>query len=60
MKLAIISTYPPKRCGIGIYTKNLVESLLKNGIEVEVISFAGYSYKEEYVKPILRKNNIVS
>ncbi len=57
-KLCIISTYPPKECGIGLYTKNLVNSIIKRGVKVEVITFRGYSYKEKYVKPILIKNNL--
>jgi len=31
MKLCYISTYPPMRCGIADYTKNLCEALLKTG-----------------------------
>ncbi len=58
MKIAVISTYPPDECGIGIYTKNLVEALLKSGATVEVITFQGYNYTDKYVKPILRKNSL--
>lgn len=60
MKICMVSTYPPKECGIGIYAKNLVEPLLGKGISVEVISFQGYDYKESYVKPLLRKNGLLS
>jgi len=60
MRIAIISTYPPKKCGIGIYTKNLVESITKKGHSVEVISFKGYGYGDKYVQPLLDKNRFSS
>lgn len=59
MKIAIVSTYPPKKCGIGIYTKRLTDALSKNNI-VKVISFKNFNYKDKKVVPILRKNNIFS
>ena len=58
MRIAVVSTYPPKECGIGIYTKNLVEPMLKNGILVEVITFKGSNYEADYVKAILEKNKL--
>lgn len=30
MKIAYISTYPPKRCGIGTFTNNLLQSVFSN------------------------------
>jgi glycosyltransferase involved in cell wall biosynthesis len=30
MKLAYIATYPPRECGIGTFTKNLFDSMLRN------------------------------
>jgi len=30
MKVAYISTYPPRRCGIGTYTQNLIHSVSEN------------------------------
>lgn len=36
MKLAYIGTYPPRECGIGAFTKNLVRSMVSdNGIETK-------------------------
>lgn len=59
MRLAIVSTYPPKRCGIGIYTKRLAGALSKHNI-VKVISFKNFNYKDKKVVPILRKNDVFS
>jgi glycosyltransferase involved in cell wall biosynthesis len=59
MKIAIVSTYPPKKCGIGIYTKRLATAFSKHGI-VRVISFKNFDYKDKIVVPILGKNNIFS
>jgi len=58
MKIAIISTYPPQKCGIGIYTKYLADSFHKNMLhEVEIITFKGYDYNDKRAKPILVKSN---
>lgn len=35
MKIAIIGTYPPKKCGIGTFTRNLVSAILSNTGEKE-------------------------
>jgi len=57
MKIAVISTYPPQRDGIGIYSSRIVASLLKNH-EVQVFSFKGNAQKN--VHAILSKNNFFS
>ena len=36
MKIAFLSTYPEKKCGIGYYTKHLVDELKINAIEKEI------------------------
>ena len=59
MKIAIVSTYPPKKCGIGIYAKRLAEALSKHNF-VRVISFKGFDYRDKKAAPILGKNNIFS
>lgn len=58
MNIAIVSTYPPRKCGIGIYTKNLADAM--KGYDVEVITFKGYEYKDKRAKPILEKNILKS
>ena len=45
MKLAIISTYPPRKCGIGIYTKKLADSIK----DVKVISLKEHKYTDKRV-----------
>lgn len=39
-RIAIISSYPPQRCGIGYYTKDLVETMLKKYNDLEFYIFA--------------------
>lgn len=34
----MVSTYPPRRCGIASFSKGLVEGLVENGAEVKVVS----------------------
>lgn len=59
MKIVIVSTYPPKRCGIGIYTKRLADALSKHNL-VKVISFKNFNYKDKKIVPVLGKNNVLS
>ena len=35
MKIAIISTYPPRQCGIGTFTRNLIRSVIANTNETD-------------------------
>ncbi len=35
MKIAVIGTYPPKKCGIGTFTRNLVRAIVANTGEKE-------------------------
>lgn len=37
MKIRFVSTYPPRRCGVGDHAKHLADSLKKIGIEPEII-----------------------
>ena len=52
MNVCMISTYPPKRCGIADYTEDLVNSLLKLKINVQVLTYRG-KYKESFVNGAL-------
>lgn len=68
MNISYISTYPPTRCGIGIYTSYLCRDVLEIGKEVRVLVIAEkgaseiktknfetspcFDRKEEYVKKI--------
>ncbi len=38
MKILMLSTFPPQRCGVGIYTYDLVTSLRKLGNKVVIVS----------------------
>eukprot|EP00227_Mantoniella_beaufortii_P018278 CAMPEP_0197577002 /NCGR_PEP_ID=MMETSP1326-20131121/1789_1 /TAXON_ID=1155430 /ORGANISM="Genus nov. species nov., Strain RCC2288" /LENGTH=1233 /DNA_ID=CAMNT_0043139993 /DNA_START=914 /DNA_END=4615 /DNA_ORIENTATION=+ len=56
-KVVIISTYPPRPCGIAMFTKNLVNGMLLNpGIIVEVIALTKdvdhYKYPKEVTRTI--------
>ncbi|MCK4992813.1 MAG: glycosyl transferase, partial [Bacteroidales bacterium] len=65
MKLAFIGTYPPRECGIGIFTNNLFNSILANsekgesGDEGFVVALndngLDYEYPKE-VKVIIRQD----
>ncbi len=44
MKLAIISTYPPRKCGIGIYAKRLADSIKG---DVRIISMKEHKYADK-------------
>ncbi len=66
MKLAFIGTYPPRECGIGIFTNNLFNSILANsekgehGYEGFVVAINDngltYEYPDE-VKVIIRQDH---
>jgi len=64
MKLAYIGTYPPRECGIGTFTKNLINSMLNvngNGKETNegfVIALSDYDqvyHFPEEVKLVIRQ-----
>ncbi|MFO8236429.1 MAG: glycosyltransferase [Bacteroidales bacterium] len=66
MKIVYISTYPPRRCGIGTFTSNLVQSVFANtnyaSVEESSVviaitdNHAEYEYPEE-VKFVIRANH---
>ncbi len=55
MKVAIMSTFPPKICGVGVYTRNLVNAMSKFA-DVKVISFKGFDYTDSRVVPLISRN----
>lgn len=56
MKICFISPYYPKKCGISIYTKRIVDSLVNDKIDVKIIPFNSSSdIKNLYSK--LKDNN---
>ncbi|MFP4041529.1 MAG: glycosyltransferase family 4 protein [Bacteroidales bacterium] len=66
MKLVFISTYPPRKCGIGTFTENLVKSVVserdKSNVVEEPIIIALNEDKAEYdypgeVKFVIRANH---
>lgn len=38
MKILVVSSYPPRRCGIGVYARDQVERLRNEGHDVSVLS----------------------
>lgn len=57
MKIALISTYPPRKCGIGIYTSLMADGFAYNKYHVQIISFKGFNYEDKRVVPLLQKGN---
>jgi len=48
MKLAYVSTYPPRECGIGAFTQNLAHAMLKHGKGInEIMVFAMNDHNQE-------------
>ena len=52
MKIAVMSTFPPKKCGVGVYTRNLVNAM-SGFADVTVISFKGFDYTDRRVVPLI-------
>jgi len=65
MKIAFIGTYPPRQCGIGTFTNNLVKAVVANtdskknsNTMVIAINEDGYDYEyPEEVKQVIRQNH---
>ncbi|MFA7116960.1 MAG: glycosyltransferase family 4 protein [Bacteroidales bacterium] len=67
MKIAFIGTYPPRKCGIGVFTHNLVKAIVGNtenqkiSLKAMVVAMNdtpnSYTYPEE-VKKIIQENNL--
>lgn len=52
MKIAVMSTFPPRICGVAVYTRNLVNAMSKFA-GVKVISFKGFDYADSRVVPLI-------
>ncbi len=63
IKIALIGTYPPRKCGIANFTFDLNDGLKKNGVITEIIAIhdelSNYSYPSE-VSFIIDQNNLLS
>ncbi|NCA21992.1 MAG: glycosyl transferase family 1, partial [Crocinitomicaceae bacterium] len=66
MKMLIISSYPPRECGIASFTNDIVkavENVFGNSLQVEICALQNehqyFDYPNE-VKYILHKDNIES
>lgn len=46
-KICMISSYPPTKEGVGVFTKNLVNTLRNRGENVEVLTFSGPSMNDD-------------
>lgn len=63
MKIAYISTYPPRQCGIGTFTENLVNAMYTSGRnidEVMVVAVNGSEADDDYpdeVKFTIQEHN---
>lgn len=50
-KLALIGNFPPRKCGIATFSKDLFDGLIMNGVSVSVVAIndglKNYSYPPE-------------
>lgn len=67
MKIVFVSTYPPRKCGIGTFTNNLVKAMaenfkvrdISNNVDIIAIDEQGQSYNyPSEVKRVIRQNEI--
>ena len=51
MKIALVATYPPRECGIGIFTSSLAHALKNNSENNEIFIIAMNNNHEKYAYP---------
>ena len=58
MRIKFVSTYPPTRCGLAEYTKNLANSLKKIGENPKVVKIdQPYSSRSSYFVNLAKKTS---
>ena len=58
MKICFISSYPPDKEGVGVYTKRLVDKLEKNNIDTTILTFKNNLNQDNKIKQVLSANPI--
>ena len=60
LKISMLSTYPPRMCGIAAFARDLYKAIVNNGADVSVIAISDvpnrYSYNEEVQEEIVVGN----
>ena len=52
LNIAHVSTYPPRECGIALYTKDLVQSMGHNGFVHDVLAVDDFKLNCKYTRPV--------
>ncbi|MBN2067219.1 MAG: glycosyltransferase family 4 protein [Candidatus Diapherotrites archaeon] len=57
MKIVLLTSWPPRHCGIATYSNELARALKEQGHEVHIVTFSdGGRKSEENVHPVLKVN----
>lgn len=57
MRIALVTSWPPRHCGIATYSQDLVKALRSEGHEVHIVTFEDGGKKgEKFVHPVLKVN----
>ena len=52
LNIAHVSTYPPRECGIALYTEDLVQSMGHNGFVHDVLAVDDFNLNCKYTRPV--------